>query len=707
MSSALSTVLPSDLSKLNVSQLKAICKERRIVGYSKLGKAALIRKIAELVPSAPLSTSTQKTSSNTETATQVTMGIPFPPVVPLRTSRSAALSDAHISSGPPATQAPTVVLASQQPSDTQIVPMKKNCTPLALAASISKRLPSETSQGQVPATPLAKKRKVVGFSSATISLSEAGGSTRPSSSAPTGHLISPVVPVPPASCGPALSPELAGARRLVRTQPIGTSGKRFKPLEIMRPPAVRSVDIENARMGLGSHDDEGGRTNAQLTAIRHWHLDFPASMAPPALSPITLPPSLAERRLVHRWTVILSGLSEKERFRCCFVSKLIRYAVYSSAYYILCKDFSGKRLSIILQQYGPSSLRMNFWPYLRQREQEVLERKNAVMSSFLFPAFRGPGDLISARLWASPDNEKQLTVALRFLLTRLWFGLSTVIGCATSVRTNWLYDVATDVEETVKGEIWYVTTRNSRSGCLQSFHVLEATCEVLGFMEDARIDDHLRADWATSCDGPITQNTSEASAGTGSAVRLRWARKALSCARSQSATRSHASLVTGKQQGSHAAAALSGELTPRSSLSGSWMSAPQMAQEFAGLAQRGTPQVPVKVVSNLSLFLPAQVFFAYCPASLLSRRSLALRHHHVESTHLTTTGGSLLHPALAVVQTPAREYYILRDNGMEVGCEEDGVARVWMRILGCNARGEPVERAGVSFEELKAYIQDL
>ena len=62
-----STALPSDLSKLNVSQLKALCKERRIVGYSKLGKAALICKLAGLIPSAPPSISTQKTSSNTET----------------------------------------------------------------------------------------------------------------------------------------------------------------------------------------------------------------------------------------------------------------------------------------------------------------------------------------------------------------------------------------------------------------------------------------------------------------------------------------------------------------------------------------------------------------------------------------------------------------------------------------------------------------
>ena len=58
----------------------------------------------------------------------------------------------------------------------------------------------------------------------------------------------------------------------------------------------------------------------------------------------------------------------------------------------------------------------NFWPYLRQREQEALECKNAVMSSFLQSAFRGPSELVSKRLWSSPENEKQVTVALRFEL---------------------------------------------------------------------------------------------------------------------------------------------------------------------------------------------------------------------------------------------------------------------------------------------------
>ena len=76
---------------------------------------------------------------------------------------------------------------------------------------------------------------------------------------------------------------------------------------------------------------------------------------------------------------------------------------------------------------------------------------------------------------------------------------------------------------------------------------------------------------------------------------------------------------------------------------------------------------------------------------------------------MTGGAGRPLHPALAVIQTPAREYYVLRDNGLEVGCEEEGVAGVWMRILGCDARGKSDGRAGVSFEELRMYtsIQNL
>ena len=63
------------------------------------------------------------------------------------------------------------------------------------------------------------------------------------------------------------------------------------------------------------------------------------------------------------------------------------------------------------------------------------------------------------------------------------------------------------------------------------------------------------------------------------------------------------------------------------------------------------------------------------------------RHHHVESVHFATSTGHPLHPALAVIQTPGREYFILKDNGMEVGCEEDGVAAIWKELLGCDGKG--------------------
>lgn len=65
------------------------------------------------------------------------------------------------------------------------------------------------------------------------------------------------------------------------------------------------------------------------------------------------------------------------------------------------------------------------------------------------------------------------------------------------------------------------------------------------------------------------------------------------------------------------------------------------------------------------------------------------RHHHVESIHFTTRYDHALHPALAVVQTPGREYFILKDNGMQVGCEEEGVGLVWMGLLRCTSAGCP------------------
>ena len=62
-------------------------------------------------------------------------------------------------------------------------------------------------------------------------------------------------------------------------------------------------------------------------------------------------------------------------------------------------------------------------------------------------------------------------------------------------------------------------------------------------------------------------------------------------------------------------------------------------------------------------------------------------HSHVESVHFQTPDKKAFHPAVATVQTLAREYYILKDNGMLIGTEEDGVNPLWQVLLECDKKG--------------------
>jgi len=47
----------------------------------------------------------------------------------------------------------------------------------------------------------------------------------------------------------------------------------------------------------------------------------------------------------------------------------------------------------------------------------------------------------------------------------------------------------------------------------------------------------------------------------------------------------------------------------------------------------------------------------------------------------------MFHPAVASVQTQAREVFLLRDTGQEIGTEEEGIGPVWMDLLGCSEGG--------------------
>jgi hypothetical protein len=197
---------------------------------------------------------------------------------------------------------------------------------LPVSKRISSEISSEISQRHASAQQaglLAKKPKVVAVSSLSSARS-AGIPFLPSVHVPGdrgGVPNSSISALPGSSALVPGSKEKEGHQLNGPTQTISMSGKRFKPLKVTRPLLATLGD------GSGSRYSQGSKSvNVTVKPSLLWHLDFPAPPEPSLLSVITIPPPLSQRKLVQPWAIILSGLSDKERLRCCLVSKLIRYA---------------------------------------------------------------------------------------------------------------------------------------------------------------------------------------------------------------------------------------------------------------------------------------------------------------------------------------------------------------------------------------------
>ncbi|KAI0311545.1 hypothetical protein OF83DRAFT_1251478 [Amylostereum chailletii] len=741
------TDTPVDFSKLTVPRLKALCKERRLTGYSKLGKGALIEKLATSGPlqspprsvvsdspsqisqreiTGPLTSFTQavdlsvdhlpaNTPSSTLSSTPWPLissdPIPHRPEIthsPASVTKSPSFSHPLVTTkrffadtssnivktpakkkarlptstaGPSSQQGGSILpgaLRSQDVLDTQNqahTPIQAAGPSLTLTASSQtpqEPLPHHETAGQAPSR---TERR-------SISKSHVTADTPPLH---PGHAFE-VPPIPIRSLhttsrssvtsSPSSSlPSSAPTTLSTTCQLTETVGKRFKPLVISKP-----------TLHFAPRQTKVTVTSSNMTGIRLCHLDFPRPSEPIPLTRIKGPLPITQGGLVHCWAVILGGLTDDERRRCALVSRALRYATYHSAEGKLERDYTGRRLAHMKGLFSEPAL--NWWPYLRQRQVERRTRFHAYNTSFL-ANFYGDFNPVSECLWASPDNEKQLTVVLRFVImflqTRLWFTLS--IGNTQGDPLTWLAEVVQDAQEVVPGEIWLITVCSPTSSQSQSFYVLEPTCEVIGHpslpsnasqspsnsAESLIPVRPVRSDWSIYLADRLRPESCQHSL----YASLKWTHQAeyeggLSRHWLARATlRGEEGLSLRRVAERYTLACVVGN-----SVSGRWMSASQMAQDVAGLAERGPP---VRLHShghasrNVNLFLPA--------------------HHHVESVHYTTSNGILLHPALAVVQTPTREYFAMRDNGMQVGCEEDGVVEMWQGILRCDARGVGTEES--------------
>ncbi|KAG9315932.1 hypothetical protein JVU11DRAFT_3584 [Chiua virens] len=783
----------SNLSKLTVPQLKALCKERRITGYSKLTKAGLLQKLAESAQTAAAASTTplqdhqatHKTPSSTVVSSglhanevQNPKGSPTTDEITQVTCQPARdRSDAPTLTISTDTTVTTTPLASELPGRLQnrpvtgttstqrtsgekrlahtdiSVPSKRIRTSPTFATAtnvghenvVPKTLTPQPKHPQLqvvdhsvpkaPKVPAQRKRSLYGSTSnlardtslTTSGTKETGSATRvrlateipelsqnrtvasQKTSEPeakrTAHTATPVptirgggtslsrtigashnLPTPK----PALQQELlvdpsffkvpevpAPPKRSLhdhvatsKKQPTRTSNSsavapkiagqtRFKPLKpkLMEPNQARS---EPPRAPMSSVTPIGVDPA----------LPFNVYTKPlPTLSHITFPPKASERKWVYRWAIILSAISPTDRGTCMVVSRTFRYAVYLSATHLLSKNYAGRRLDAVFEQH-PKNM-TNFWPYLRFRTSEVSGRRLAFKQSFLGRYTCSMGyDPLSEHLWTSPDDKKQVDLALRFVLTRMWFAVS--IGAFGHDASRWSKSVIRDVREVIKGEIWQVISQCNDTGKCGSYYVLEATCEVIGrpstSQEQHALGYGLRVDWSTW----ISQRSgAPLDAGPCSLLEcVKWSNaedyhlgiSKVWLRRVQDQDENNVAKRTVAQKYILASVVANG-------ISGQWMSTSAMAQEFAGLPDKNAlgARSAGRSVNAMNMYLPA--------------------HHHIESVHFTTANGDALHAAVAVVQTPGREYYVLRDNGMQVGYEEEGIPDVWQQILGCDALG--------------------
>lgn len=147
------------------------------------------------------------------------------------------------------------------------------------------------------------------------------------------------------------------------------------------------------------------------------------------------------------------------------------------------------------------------WAYLRARQAEATKRRKAFEETWLgrFYSIRTKGEQISPlkrhpisqRIWTSPDDDRQITVALRFVSTRLVSALARRHD-SFPPASEWLDTAVIGADEVVPNEIWRITigqdfdlpgetTSESKRVDMQAFYVLFETGEVIGHAPSPRV----------------------------------------------------------------------------------------------------------------------------------------------------------------------------------------------------------------------------
>ena len=304
----------ADASKLSVARLKVLCKDRKIAGYSRLGKQALLDKLI-LSGAVSGSTPSQRPPSETvRTADSQTEAVRTTPLGLDSSAPRAALDPAEKPDvRPESTRTHASVDIGPVISSQRLAPPSSLQRP---AGSLRRRERDSTEPLSPPPPP--KKQCLQGPSlppreEKTGPLAQENNTEK--TYRPVPRMRRPVPVGTPENSRPAPSTnELS--RHSGRSIPPRFAHKRFRPLIVDKKKLLASSPKAKTTPPVPSP----GPPESPLSLLE----DIVAEV--PALSAISLPPTIAQRKHVLRWAVILSGLSDSERAACVLVSRAFRYA---------------------------------------------------------------------------------------------------------------------------------------------------------------------------------------------------------------------------------------------------------------------------------------------------------------------------------------------------------------------------------------------
>jgi hypothetical protein len=345
--------IPSNLSKLTVVQLKALCKERRITGYSKLSKAALLQKLVgeAAAPDAPGNLNASTPAPSKDPVSPGTSALPS----------SSRVGKAQGTADTPENSEPSAIRQEESTKQVSQKTVQDDPTTSSLLEG------STTNIVSTPANPPESFPNLISTTNPVATPPNVSSTKRPAhidispppkrikASLPSRHkptvvggghessihstltprqtlsVTSSVFKVPelPAVWGKRIHNNVSDITK--QTSPVGMHSNGMTAHRIPGSGRFKALTVSRPSLPSRSDPTSRGDSLSVVPCTTSKAVDSALALNVPKIPAvllfnISIPPKASERKWVHRWAIILSALSAEDREACCLVSRTFRYA---------------------------------------------------------------------------------------------------------------------------------------------------------------------------------------------------------------------------------------------------------------------------------------------------------------------------------------------------------------------------------------------